>query len=80
PLVTGEAHVRFYAGAPLVTTDGHALGMLCVLDRKERPTGIGKDEANILLDLSKRVMHEFEGRYPPSIKSLKFANIQLDAI
>ena len=36
PLVTGEPRIRFYAGMPVRSEDGHALGTLCVIDRVSR--------------------------------------------
>ena len=57
PLVTGEPHVRFYSGTPLINEDGYALGTLCVLDREPRQLNTEQKEAiNALGRLALRQM------------------------
>jgi PAS domain S-box-containing protein len=60
PLVTGPSKVRFYAGAPLVSPDGHALGMLCVEDQVARDLTEHQKEA--LRALSRQVVALLELR------------------
>src|ERR1700693_4468858 len=45
PLVTGDLHIRFYAGAPLAARDGHVLGTLCVIDREPHTLTEAQKEA-----------------------------------
>ncbi|MGI4982993.1 MAG: response regulator [Janthinobacterium lividum] len=45
PLVLGEPRIRFYAGAPIVTQDGHALGTVCVLDHVPRTLDAAQNRA-----------------------------------
>ncbi len=60
PLVTGDPSVRFYAGAPLVTSDGYKLGTLCAIDRV--PRKISDDHILLIEDLASLVVDEIELR------------------
>jgi len=50
PLVSAEPDIRFYAGAPLHTANGHRLGTLCLIDRK--PRSFGEEDIAKLKDLA----------------------------
>ncbi|MGH8721821.1 MAG: GAF domain-containing protein, partial [Burkholderiales bacterium] len=49
-LVKGPPHIRFYAGAPLTTDDGHTIGALCVIDHA--PRHLSPEQKSLLVDLA----------------------------
>ncbi|WP_046115952.1 GAF domain-containing protein [Aquincola tertiaricarbonis] len=61
PLVIGEPGIRFYAGAPLMSSCGVAVGMICVLDTRAR-VGITPAQQDCLVALAAGVMRVLEGR------------------
>jgi diguanylate cyclase (GGDEF)-like protein len=58
PAVTGDSHIRFYAGVPLRTREGHIVGTICAIDRVARSFG-AKDVA-ILEELAGAAMDRIE--------------------
>lgn len=60
PLVTGPLNIRFYAGAQLVSPEGHSLGTLCVIDRV--PRRVSSSVVETLQDLAHLVEREMELR------------------
>lgn len=61
PLVTGAPFIRFYAGAPLITSDGFRVGSLCVLDTQPRRLNALQRQA--LYTLAREVVSQMEMRH-----------------
>ncbi|WP_431633985.1 putative bifunctional diguanylate cyclase/phosphodiesterase [Dyella sp. KULCS107] len=60
PLVIGSANLRFYAGVPLLSPEGHALGALCVID--SQPREFSEEDRARLRELAKMAMDRLELR------------------
>ena len=61
PLVTEPPHIRFYAGAPLITPGGLRLGSLCLIDYRPRPC-LSEAEQEVLAGLAAMVIDQLELR------------------
>ena len=77
PLVTGGPGVRFYAGIPLISPSGVAVGALCVMDTK--PRRLSADQEDALRALARQTVAALESRREPNGENLgKFFEFALD--
>jgi GAF domain-containing protein len=60
PLVSGDFGLRFYAGAPIITKLGFAIGTVCVVDKE--PRAFSGSEKQMLRDFAAAAMEEIERR------------------
>jgi len=67
PMVTSNPHLRFYAGTPLLTPDGLAMGSLCVMD--STPRRLSAEQYHALQALGRQVMTQLELRKSLADKS-----------
>jgi PAS domain S-box-containing protein len=73
--VTGDTHLRFYAGAPLVTPQGQVLGTLCVLNNK--PQEIRPGQIKALVTLSRQVIAQMELRHALALREKEAEQLRL---
>ena len=74
PQVTGDPHIRFYAGAPLMSREGHAVGTLCVID--SRPRTLTRDQMEALDALRRQVEAQLELRRRVAELRVAHENVQ----
>lgn len=68
PVVTGEAHIRFYAGVPLKTRDGYTVGTVCAIDRS--PRSFSTRDLGILQEIAGLAMDRVEVMQTAAVDSL----------
>lgn len=68
PLVTGAPHIRSYLGAPILTSDGYALGALCAIDY--RPRSFTAAQQSMLANFAGLAMNEIELRQIAAVDML----------
>ena len=69
PMVTNAPNVRFYAGAPLITKDGFAIGSLCVIDME--PRNLTPHQQKSLKVMAKQVVNLMEFNWSISVLAEK---------
>jgi PAS domain S-box-containing protein len=72
PLVTGAPHIRFYAGAPLSTANGHRIGTLCLIDTQ--PRLFDESRRRALRDLADAVQDEIGALEDASLRAMSALN------
>lgn len=82
PLVTGDPHVIFYAGCPLVSNNGFPLGTLCVIDH--RPRELSEEQLQAVSDVARQVVNLLELRrvnteLSRSLDKVRRSSTELDA-
>ncbi|MFB9296860.1 ATP-binding protein [Persicitalea jodogahamensis] len=78
PLVTGDPHIVFYAGVPLVNTDGYALGSLCVIDQEKRQ--LTEEQLTALGLMSRQVVSLLELRKANNLLSASQEQSRVEGI